>query len=290
MPEQKVFRPFKGVAAMAGANFDAWIRSPRVWVTALCVVVYCLLQAINSPAEHQVNGLSPAFTLPEMLFLRMTEGFFIMASLLFLVMVSELPRRINYQYSMLMRASRGRWLLSQALYCLWMAAAMVAALVILYCLFALPYAAPGGGWAEDVLIQAEAYAEYEALVPTYIRQGFSPWGACLLAAGPMFLFWFVMALVILLFSLLGAPMLGPLFYGTALFAPVTILVEAFQNGFPSPINYSTLSNIVYRFRGEEIARLWQVGLYYLVAIALLLGALYLSAKRADLTFYAGNRE
>ena len=127
MPEQKVFRPFKGVAAMAGANFDAWIRSPRVWVTALCVVVYCLLQAINSPAEHQVNGLSPAFTLPEMLFLRMTEGFFIMASLLFLVMVSELPRRINYQYSMLMRASRGRWLLSQALYCLWMAAAMVAA-------------------------------------------------------------------------------------------------------------------------------------------------------------------
>lgn len=188
MPEQKVFRPFKGVAAMAGANFDAWIRSPRVWVTALCVVVYCLLQAINSPAEHQVNGLSPAFTLPEMLFLRMTEGFFIMASLLFLVMVSELPRRINYQYSMLMRASRGRWLLSQALYCLWMAAAMVAALVILYCLFALPYAAPGGGWAEDVLIQAEAYAEYEALVPTYIRQGFSPWGPAFWRRGRCFCF------------------------------------------------------------------------------------------------------
>lgn len=290
MPKDKQLKPFRGVGAMAAANFDAWIRSPRVWVTALCVAVYCLLQALNSPAEHQVNGLSPAFTLPEMLFIRLNEGFFTMASLLFLVMVSELPRRINYQYSMLMRASRGRWLLSQVVYCLWMAASMVLTLSALYCLFALPYAAKGSGWAEDALIQAGEYAQYEALIPAYIRQNFTPWGANLLAMGPMFLFWFVMALVILLFSLLGAPMLGPMVFGTILFAHVSILVEALGRGFVSPVSFSSLAAIAHRYRGEEMEMLGRVGIGYLAAIISLLAALFISAKRAELVFYSGNRE
>ena len=75
-----------------------------------------------------------------------------MTSILFLITVSELPRRMGYQYNMLIRATRYQWLCSQILYCLWMTLLMLLLVVLCAAIFILPGVAPGNGWTDDIRI------------------------------------------------------------------------------------------------------------------------------------------
>jgi hypothetical protein len=282
--------PLKGIAAMAAANLDAWFHSPRVWMMMICVAVYCLLQASNDAQALLVNGNPIPLTYPEMLFWELDKGFSLMSSLLFLIMVSELPRRIGYQNHMLVRTTRLHWVMAQCLYCMWMVLSMILMLILLYSIFALPHAVHGSGFVENELIQAGQYKEQEALIPTYIRQSTTPITACLLAILPMFFFWITMVLIILLFGLMGLSLLGPLIYGFLLLAHVTLLFEAMPSWLKLPIDFSSLHNITAEYPKEEFSRLRNVLAGYIVLDGLLIAILCLIGKKAELVFFAGNKE
>lgn len=282
----------RSIRKMATANFDAWIHTPRVIVMGLCLVVYSFLQAEASANEMKVNGVMIALTVPEMLFFKLNQGFFIMASLLFLVMISEIPRRIAFQEKMLLHSSRTKWILSQILYCVWMVAVTIIALSCFYILFAALFGARGltGEFSETALINAGQYTEYESLIPQYIRSSMSAWSACLLAIIPMFLFWFSMALVILLLGLMGYQFLGPVLCGIVLFFNISTLLEAFPGVIRTPVSFSTLSSITRAYPHEEFVKLREAVAGYAIFISLFMIGLVITAKRTDLRFGSGDKE
>ena len=275
---------------IASANLDAWVRSPRVAAMLLCLMVYCAMQVLIDAQTMQVRGVPIALTVPELIFIKLNNGFYLMASLLFLVMVSEIPRRINYQNYMLMRATRSRWVMSQCLYCLWLVVLTILALVVVYAAMASLSSGWGAGFTENILIEQGQYEEYESLVPQFVRYGMTPWTACLLAAVPMFFFWMTMVLLILLLGLMGQPLLGPMIFGFLLLAQVTIFWEALPTGFPLPYNFANLYEITAAYPEQELQRLTGVLMGYGSLCAGLVGLLLLVGRRADFVFYTDNKE
>ena len=125
-------------------------------------------------------------------------------------------------------------------------------------------------------------------MPAFIRGSFSPLGACLYALIPMFLFWLSMVFVVLLCSLLGAPIVGVLAYALMLVGNVVFMVEALGN-FPMPVYYATLANITTGWVDQEFMKVDQALRGYAVVIIVLLAAMGLRIKRTDLEFNAGQR-
>ena len=118
------------VTQMALSNLDAWVNSPRVLSMIVCMVVYCVMQGVVDQGGFWVAGIELQLTLPEKLFVKLYNSFYNMGSLLFLVMVSEIPRRIPFQHMMLIRSTRRKWITSQCLYC----ALMVMLTILLLCM------------------------------------------------------------------------------------------------------------------------------------------------------------
>ena len=275
---------------IALANLDAWVRSPRVVAMLLCLLVYCAMEALADAQMMQVRGVAITLTVPELIFIKLNNGFYLMATLLFLVMISEIPRRINYQNYMLMRATRSRWVLGQCLYCLWLVLLTILVLVVFYAAMASISSGWGGGFTENALIAQGQYEEYESLVPQFVRYGMTPWTACLLAAVPLFFFWMTMVLIILVLGLMGQPLLGPMIYGVLLMAQVTIFWEALPASFPLPYHFANLNIITAAYPEQELQRLTNVLLGYVGLCAGLVGLLLLVGRRADFVFYTDNKE
>ncbi|MEG0494032.1 MAG: hypothetical protein RR696_12635, partial [Clostridia bacterium] len=106
------------IHTMAAANFDSWIHSPRTVIMAITIIMLCLLEMMRQ--ADALNSTGVFFNTLESVYLLFSGNLsIVMASALFFVMVSELPRKISFQNSMLIRTTRKRWLLSQILYCLW---------------------------------------------------------------------------------------------------------------------------------------------------------------------------
>lgn len=290
LKKNKKAHSLQSTSVMAAANLDAWFHSPRVWIMLICVFIYCWMQAANDTDTLQVNGMQILFSYPEMLFIKLNSGFYIMASILFLVMVSELPRRISFQNYMLSRTTRHRWVLSLCVYCAFIVVLMILFLILFYSAFALPHAASTNGYAENALIESNQMVAGEAMIPAYIRQNVSPGLACILAIVPMFFFWMTMLLIILFFGLLGYPLIGPIVYGFLLLAHVTILYEALPVWLKLPIAFSTLQNITVDYTGEEFSRILKVVIGYLVLDGGLVAMLSLLGKNADLYFSSANRD
>lgn len=290
---RKLWKWIKKAGIISTTNFDAWVHTPRVIAMGLCVIIYCFLQAEGNYREMRVNELYISLTLPEMLFLKLNQGFYTMASLLFLVMVSELPRRISFQDAIILRSSRAQWLFGQILYCCWMVICMVLSMSLLYLVFSQLGGARGfsNTFSETALIEAGQYAEYESLIPHYIRVNMTPWGACILASIPVLFFWLTMVLFFLLLGLIGNQMIGPMIYGFLLFINVTVLMEAMPGTVSTPVNFSTLAAITERsYAGKELQTIKDVIIGYLTACAALLLLLLLIVKKSDLGGFHGNKE
>jgi hypothetical protein len=201
--------------------------------------------------------------------------------ILYLVMICELPIRTGYHNMSLMRSSRSKWVVSQILYCAWMALAMVLLLAVFSALFLLPLANGETGWSETQAVLDGYVGEGETLVSGYIRAHFTPLTASLLACVPLFLFFFTMTLVVFLCTFLGAPTLGVLVYVFLLMAQVVLYVEFFP-WLRLPTQYAALQIILgVRDEGFRIARMFLV---YGIVDGLLIAALLLRGKKADLLF------
>lgn len=273
----------KSIFVMAKANFDSWMHSPRTWIMLAFVITFCYI--VTNSFIHGVEGLGYKLHFGESLFYMLYNGCNItMTSILFLITVSELPRQIGFQYDMLIRSTRIQWLISQLVYCLWMALCMLVLTVFSVSLFIFPTAQHGQGWSETTLIASGSLQGHEALIPAFIRHSFSPQIACLYAMLPMLLFWLAMVFVILLFSLLGVPLVGVMTYGLMLVANVVFLVETF-GGFPMPVYFATLSNITSGWPENELVKFAEAMVGYGATILALLTCMFIRVKKTELTFH-----
>jgi len=273
------------VTQMALSNLIAWINSPRVLSMIVCMVVYGIMQGVVDQAGFGVEGIALPLTLPEKLFVKLYNSFYLMGSLLFLVMVSEIPRRIPFQYMMLIRSTRRKWIVSQCLYCAFMVVLTILLLSMTYMLAVFPDSPLGNTFTDDAFIEAGYYEQEESFIPAYIRSRFTPWSACLIAAVPMFFFWYTMVLVILLCSMMGHPMLAPSLYGLILFAPITLLTECLPSWLVLPTDFNSLGAIVSECVGGELSRLGAVLIGYLAVDTGLIFILDRMALHTDFAFF-----
>jgi len=283
----RLLNTLKSTHVMARANFDSWMHSPRTILMLLFVVGLCYV--VCGSHIRMLRATTYEVHWDETLFFILSRGSNItMTSILFLVTVSELPRRMGYQYNMLIRSTRNQWLYSQIFYCLWMTLCMIVLVSVCAAIFIIPGVVPGSGWTDDLRIAQGIISPDQALVPAFIRENYTPLAAYLLALVPMFLFWIAMVFVVLLCSLLGAPILGVLVYALMLVANVVFMVEALGN-FPMPMYYSTLINITAGWPGMEFTKISEALSGYGIAIMALVACMTLRIKWSDLEFNAEQR-
>lgn len=280
----RVIKHLKAVHVMAKSNFSSWFHSSRTTIMLLFVAAFCFVVANNH--NQSLKELNYELHFGESVFLLLSNGCSITTtSILFLIAISELPKRIGYQYSLLIRASRVKWLESQIIYCFWMVLGMLALTVVCTLVFVAPSVTPGSDWSETMRTATKTIQENGAAVPIFIRSTFTPLTACLLAMIPMFFFWITMIFIVLLFGLCRLPLVGLMTYAIMLVADVVFMVESISN-FPMPIYYATLDNILANAKGLELQRIYEVLLGYCIVIVVLLICMFVSVHKADLYFQA----
>lgn len=278
---------FKPTTALVFSNFDSWIRNSRTILMILFTLATSYLTVRSYGKGITALGYSMSFS-ESMAWLFMT-GFngIAMASLAFLVMISEIPRRIPFQQYSIIRTTRMKWIGAQILYCCLMVLTMLTVIFLLSAVFLIPYMTPGNGWSDTVRI-AQGVDEDLALVPSWVRLNFTPWQAFAVSILPIFLFWFVMVLTVLLFSLLGAPAIGISIYGVILFSSIIFYFESIQ-GFEPPMTFSTLLKIGYQYEKELQSRFSSVLIGYAIIISALIFLILFIAKKMDMPVYALNK-
>lgn len=288
MPKHEKTKPGQGILSIALANFDSWMRSPRTLLMLLFIAAICYLQMCGYKMTLDATGYAVHFG--ETIFYEYNFGCNMpMTTALFLIMVSELPRRISFQQYALIRSSRWRWTVAQILYCFMMVVAMLLLIFLFISIFSLPLLTEGSGWSDTERLAQGIIQPQEAMIEEYIRNQFSPLQASLLAAIPMFCFWFVMVLLILLCGIWGKPVLGVLVYAFIMLAHLTIYFEYFPIPLSMPMHFATLTNIVAGHEGKEVDELLSVTGGYMVLLAGIVIAMLASTKRVELNFYAENK-
>lgn len=278
-------RRLSTVGTILSVNFSTWIRSPRT------IIMFCFVIAVSYIRCHSqyvlFQSLERPYGLLETISCIMFNGCnMTVMSILYLVTITELPLRTNFQYSMLLRTDRKHWTLSQILYCCAMSLFMVVMLLVICTIILLllgmsPHCT--NQWCDSILIGQNMLEPSEAYVSEYIRLHFSPVQAGMLSSLILFLFWLTMTLVIVLCSINKVPTLGISIYMILLLANLIFFFEALGN-IPTPIQYSTLNAIISHNSGEESAGILKTLFGYLIVVALLQIAIFKSVKRSELTF------
>ena len=270
------------VALLRGQMID-WIHSPRTLIMGIIILLLTLLYANGYKVMLQSSDLFSYFG--ESFYVYLSSGFgnITLTSAMFLIMVSEIPRRIAFQNDMLIRCSRGKWLRSQILFCFLIVSLMLILMTAFCMILTLPSLTSGRGWSDLDRIAADPDAAFQMqLVPEYIRS-IPPWQASLLAGANLFAFWFVMVLVILALSLAGKPNFGLILYVFLLVLHVTVMWERIP-GFRSPANYATLSAVASMYPEHELEMFPIVLAVYACIILLMIGIMHLEVRHMDMCF------
>ena len=273
---------FRQIRACVYSHFSAWLHSPRTIVMGVVILCFAYMHARSYGYTLSMRGYTAH--LGEMVFNYLDSGFnVVMTSTFLLIMVSEIPKRISFQNTMLIRITRRRWLASLILFCFVVVVLMLAFMTVFCAVLSLPYITPGSGWSDMERLAENPDYQYEIpLIREYIRV-LSPFQACVCAATIVFFFWFTMLLVILLFSLFGQPNVGLLVYMFILEFALTFRFEMVPN-MRTPIHFATLAAVCNQFPGKEIASLPLVlGIYVLIDVGMI-AIMMLRVRHIDFCF------
>lgn len=267
---------------MAISNVDSWLHSPRTLFMLAFYIAFSYVVCHNYICD--MENINYQVYWGESLYHILSNGCNVtMTSILFLISISEIPSHTGYHSYMLIRSSRFRWLLSQILYCFIAATIAFILVAVSVAIFILPpYTTLTNGWSDEVRLAHKIIYEEDALVPYYIRTTFSPVSAIFIAGFPTFLFWFTMALIILLCSLFKVPFIGIGLYAVLLIANVVFLSEAID--ISMPIHYATLSNIIAGSSDDAEKKLVIALSGYILFTVFLTLIMKIKIKRTDLRF------
>lgn len=273
----------RATAALLGGQMSGWLHSPR---TVIMGIVILALAYINAKSYNRMlESYDLTSTVGEAFYVYLSTGFGNLTSIsgFFLIMVSEIPRRIPFQNSMLIRSSRARWLKSQVLFCFAAVALMMALMIVFSVTLTLPSLSPGSGWSMRAEIDPDA-PWISSYVPEFIRV-LPPWHASLLAAAILFAFWFTMVLVILLLSLAGRPNLGLILYVFLLVLHVTVMWEYLPPALRRmPVSFSTIEAVASRYPDHELEAIPKVLLVYAALDLCLIIVMRLQVRVMDMRF------
>lgn len=236
-------RKMKGwLTACLQGDMSLWLHSMR---TGLMLVFVLLMNFMLVRSNATMIGMyGYKVHLGETLFTCLNSGFnLIMTSVAFLVMISEIPKRVSYQKYVLIRLSRGKWLLSLIVFCI----GIVSVFPAVYdsdvrIVFAVLCNSRKRMERFERLAENADYIYEMQIIPQYIR-GLSPVQACFLAWFVLFCFFLTMTLLILSFSLFEMPNLGIVVCVSLLLLNITVLFE-YLPGIVLPSNFATLGAIV----------------------------------------------
>lgn len=266
--------------SIIAADFSSWIHSSRIVISLICVLVYCLILSSQSLAG-KINGETILLSLEEKVYLQMCHGYNKMGSLLFLLMISELPRRTAFHYYTAIRTSRWKWLLSQLVYIALISASILLIMTLLHAAIVAPSSTSSPIFTDDKMVAQGIYREDESIISSEVRKLFSPLQAILWASLPVYLFWCIMGYTVLLFSLLGHPLVGPSFFGFILMGLTNVNWEAAPEWFHLPIEYANVSAIRAHPELDSVQGINQVNLFLVFTTFLLVGILSIVIRKMD---------
>lgn len=268
-------RPRHNILTLASCNLDSWLRTPRTIIMLIAAVLLCFVETQKIFRIYSFDGYS--LNMLESIFLVAYTGFnILMSSMLFLVMISELPMQISFQHYSLVRVSRRKWLNGQVLYCLSMVLVFVLLLLVCAFVFCAQSASWQTGWSP--LIKGVVPGVY-AVLSEFLVGNFSPLGALAAALLPVAGLWFTLSMFLLFTSLFGIAKLGLM---TAAFALIVDYISI-QNSLPfSPMQYANLALIDGSGRFTE--SFYTMLIVYVVLNVLFYAAMCYRVKRMDLSF------
>lgn len=263
-------------------HFSLWAHSLRTILMAVFILLMTYMLVRSSENSVAINQWQ--VHMGETLFTYVNSGFnIIMTSVAFLVMMSELPKRVSYQNYALMRLSRRRWLASLVVFCVGMVAIFIVLMLAFSALFSLSFVTPGGGWSDlERLAKDPDYAHEIQYIATYIRN-LTPFTACILSSVILFFFWLTMAFLILLFSLWGVPNFGVVLCVSLLLLNITILFESLPP-VKLPMQFSTLGAVASQVDEHPFRFVAFVIAGYIVGDALLIQLMDARVRHMDIQF------
>lgn len=281
MPDEK--RGARGwLSAGLKGHFSLWTHSLRT----VLMTVFILLMTFMLVKSSESNVMTHQWDvhMGETLFSYLNSGFnIIMTSAAFLVMMSELPKRVSYQNYALLRISRRKWLVSLVIFCAGVVLVFMLLMLAASALLSLSFVTPGGGWSDmERLAKDPEYVHGIQYVSAYIRD-LPPFAACLLAFVILFFFWTTMAFLILLFSLCGLANFGIVFCMSLLLANVTILFESI-GPMKFPMHFATLGAVAAQVQERKLRYVFLVMAGYVALDALLIGLMDVRVHRMDIQF------
>ena len=96
---------FRQIRACVYSHFSAWLHSPRTIVMGVVILCFAYMHARSYGYTLSMRGYTAH--LGEMVFNYLDSGFnVVMTSTFLLIMVSEIPKRISFQNTMLIRITR----------------------------------------------------------------------------------------------------------------------------------------------------------------------------------------
>ena len=270
------------LSATLRGHWSLWVHSPRTIIALAFVVMMTTMYTRGQRAIYEEVGY--ALHLGEMVFASVNQGFHLLnTSIGFLVMISEIPKRISWQKYALIRQSRGQWLTSLVVFSAIISALFLAAMLLSAALCSLPYAAPGGGWSDLERLAADPDYSYEIQFTSEYIRALSPLAACALAAAVQLGYYMTLTLTVLAFALFDCGNVGVMICVLLVTSHITLLAELFP-GIVLPGLYGTLSNIASQAYGDEIgAALRTLGGYGAV-MAALIAVMAARVQRMDLRF------
>lgn len=265
----------QSTVALAFCNLDSWLHTPRTLIMFVAAVLTCFVESQKLFRTYSFDGYS--LNIVESIFLLAYTGFnLLMSSMMFFVMISELPRQLSFQYYSLIRFSKRKWLNSQVLYCLGMVVAFLLALLLCAFVFCSYRAAWHPGWSP--ILRREIPSAYVWISESVVGNC-STVGALLAALVPIVGMWFTLSMFLLLMNLLGVAKLGLMAAAFALIADYISI----QSDLPvSPMQYATLFSI--DSHGSLTKTFVIMVVMYFVINALLYIIMWYRVKRMDLSF------
>lgn len=279
---------YKAIIPIIKGNIYSFIFSQRticmfIFSFASTFVIVKKFVNILSIENYSINFL-------EALSLFAGSGFngISMTSLIFLIMIAETPRQISFQQYSLIRVNRSFWCFAQVVYCCFTVVIMMIIIIGQSCIFLQPYTNFNSNWSDALRIDSGMDPAL-ALVPQWIRVKFSPFQIFFLSLLPIFFFWFTMVLIVLMFSILGAPNIGIALYAFILFSDLIFPFELFPK-IQSPIIFSNFFRISHNHENEVMTRLNIVLGGYVCIIILLVLTIMKKTRKLEIRTYSIYKE
>lgn len=279
-------RKIKSTLNILQCQVNDWLRSPR---TIIAIIILILFSYANAKSYAYIIEINDLYAYPgETAYYYLSSGFgsITLTSSLFLIMMSEIPRRTIFQYFQLIRTSKNKWLSCQVLFCAFISILSILFMLAVCLLFSIPSIRNGIGWSDLERIEIDLTRRWEvSLVEPYIIN-ITPIQACFLSAFTLFFFWFTMTLILMFLSLCGKPMLGIILYASLLVLHITLMWEYLPAWMRyMPINFSTLSTIGAMYPGSEIKSVKYVLLTYCIIDFILIFTMWIRVKSMDMFFH-----